>query len=132
MKTTKGTVDELFDRLRDGEPWLVDINEDENFIIFHDIFKICWCCGSIRSEHHFITWGDGVTYDHIIGYCVEPYVDEPCLFARYGSTVGVICFFKDAKDAKCNLSGEGKDVKQATIDYLELGAQTIRENMPHS
>lgn len=101
MDSTKFPIEKLNEMLKAGEPWLMDIDEDEKLLIFHDIKMVCWCCGSIRSEHHFIKYGSGITYDHIIGYCVEPYVEDACRHAWAGSRIEHKCPFKDTPDAMC-------------------------------
>lgn len=102
MDAIKGSVDELFDRIKDGEPWLVDISMEDHFIIFNDVKMVCWCCGAIRSEHHFIISENKITYDHILGYCIEPYVGDVCRHAVVGSRLDAKCPFKDEPDAKCS------------------------------
>ena len=101
MKTTTGTLDELRARIMAVDPLMVNAFLDERLIIFEEVNKVCWCCGGIRVEQHFITWGNGCTYDHIRGFCIEPFVQDACQYAVFGSQENAKCPFKNGPKAVC-------------------------------
>ena len=101
MKTTIGNTDEIMARVEANELYLVCIFDDARLFILQEINRVCWCCGGIRIEQHFITWGDSCTYDHIRGFCIEPFVQDACLYAVFGSQENAKCPFKNGPKAVC-------------------------------